>query len=89
MEQEYETPRVRTMRRLLAKVLITLSLAAVPFGLAAAPALADATTPAASPAVVAVAPVHHHHGHCHCLQRDQQGNMHWMCHHHHHHHHQR
>lgn len=92
MEQEYDTPRVPTMRRVLVKVLVTLSLAAVPLGLAAAPALADTTAPAANPAVVAVTPVHHHHGNhqgCGCMpgnwqgnwQGNGQGNGHGKCHH--------
>ncbi len=84
MEQEYGTPRERSTRRMLAKVLVTLSLTAVPLGLAAAPALADTTTPAAKPAVVAVTPVHHHQGQhhqgCGCMPGNWQGNGHGQCH---------
>lgn len=78
MEQQTQTAdTARSVRRVVVKILVTLSLAAVPLGLAAAPALAETATPAAAPSVVAATPAHHHHHHhhggCWRWEQNQQG----------------
>ncbi|RDI32640.1 hypothetical protein DEU38_103377 [Rhodococcus sp. AG1013] len=88
MEHRKQTPDTAgSARRVLARVLVTLSLAAVPLGLVAAPALADPATPATSPSAVAVTQVHHqhhqHHGGCWRWEQNHQGQWNWMWHEHH------